>query len=62
MGTDHDYWLRWLPGVEAFTRYRWQRWVLDCDEFPWRDWYDAGDTPAQAFARAQQERSVKATA
>ena len=55
--------VQWLHRLDLYTRTAWHRCVLDCKEFPWRDWYDVGDTPAQAFGRAQQEReAVKATA
>lgn len=54
--------IKWMHRLDLYTRTAWHRSVLDCKEFPWRDWYDVGDTPVQAFRRAQAEQAVKATA
>jgi len=60
---DDTAYMQWLHRVDLYTRTSWGRCVLDCREYPWRDWWEAGDTPAQAFGRAQQEQSrAKATA
>ena len=59
--TDAEY-MQWLHRLDLYTRTAWHRCVLDCKEFPWRTWCDAGDTPAQAFRRAEAEQSARATA
>ena len=57
--TDTAY-LKWFHAVGMYTLAEWSLVPQECG-VPWRDWYDVGDTPAQAFARAQAEQAVKAT-
>ena len=59
--TERDYTGPWLHAV---GRYTWL-WLdepspLCMDDIPWRDWYDAGQTPEQAARHAMVERGVLA--